>query len=95
MSKVQRCVLQAWERGFTFGGAQNKERPLKGASVQNAQEIPERCTFGLAFLSLLIPDVLRCGWSLNRHNTHEYISAKWCWLIADVVIRALGDGEGR
>ena len=30
MSKVQRCVLQAWERGFTFGGAQNKEWPPKG-----------------------------------------------------------------
>jgi hypothetical protein len=35
------------------------------------------CTLGLAFLSQLILDVLRCEWNLIQHNTHKYISAKW------------------
>ena len=44
--------------------------------AQNA-EIPERLDFGLAFLSQLILDVLRCELNLSENNTHEYISAKW------------------
>ena len=34
-------------------------------------------TLGVAFLSQLILDVLRCELNLSENNTHEYISTKW------------------
>lgn len=59
------------------------------ARNQNAKEIPERCTFGLAFLFRLVPDVWHCGSGLIQHNIHEYTSARhlgWLFVVAVVVV---------